>query len=248
MIVTVDADNQYVAADIPELVRPILGGRTDIVVGERYGAGVEEFSKTKRVLQRVGSAAVRAASRTDVPDTTSGFRAYTREAALRINVLGRFTYTLESLIQAGRSGLAVGSVPVETNPAVRRSRLFSSTPEYLARSGTQVARAYATYAPLRTFLFLAALAFAASLAIFARFLYYFAADGSGGHIQSLILGGVLAMAAFQVAAIGILGDLLSVNRRLIERVLLRVRRMELALDEDGNELEVEEVLEPSSER
>ena len=248
VIVTVDADNQYVAADIPELVRPILGGRTDIVVGERYGAGVEEFSKTKRVLQRVGSAAVRAASRTDVPDTTSGFRAYTREAALRINVLGRFTYTLESLIQAGRSGLAVGSVPVETNPAVRRSRLFSSTPEYLARSGTQVARAYATYAPLRTFLFLAALAFAASLAIFARFLYYFVADGSGGHIQSLILGGVLAMAAFQVAAIGILGDLLSVNRRLIERVLLRVRRMELALDEDGNELEVEEVLGPSSER
>ena len=248
VIVTVDADNQYVAGDIPELVRPILGGRTDIVVGERYGAGVEEFSKTKRVLQRVGSAAVRAASRTDVPDTTSGFRAYTREAALRINVLGRFTYTLESLIQAGRSGLAVGSVPVETNPAVRRSRLFSSTPEYLARSGTQVARAYATYAPLRTFLFLAALAFAASLAIFARFLYYFAADGSGGHIQSLILGGVLAMAAFQVAAIGILGDLLSVNRRLIERVLLRVRRMELALDEDGNELEVVDVLEPSSER
>ena len=218
------------------------------MVGERYGAGVEEFSTTKRVLQRVGSAAVRAASRTDVPDTTSGFRAYTREAALRINVLGRFTYTLESLIQAGRSGLAVGSVPVETNPAVRRSRLFSSTPEYLARSGTQVARAYATYAPLRTFLFLAALAFAASLAIFARFLYYFAADGSAGHIQSLILGGVLAMAAFQVAAIGILGDLLSVNRRLIERVLLRVRRMELALDEDGNELEGVDVLEPSSER
>jgi glycosyltransferase involved in cell wall biosynthesis len=248
VIVTVDADNQYVAADIPQLVRPILGGRTDIVVGERYGAGVEEFSKTKRVLQRVGSAAVRTASRTDVPDTTSGFRAYTREAALRINVLGRFTYTLESLIQAGRSGLAVGSVPVETNPAVRKSRLFRSTPEYLARSGTQVARAYATYAPLRTFLFLAALAFAAALAIFARFLYYFVADGSGGHIQSLILGGVLAMAAFQVAAIGILGDLLSVNRRLIERVLLRVRRMELALDEEGNELGVEDVLEPSPER
>jgi glycosyltransferase involved in cell wall biosynthesis len=248
VIVTVDADNQYVAADIPKLILPILGGRTDIVVGERYGAGVEEFSRTKRILQRLGSAAVRAASRTDVPDTTSGFRAYTREAALRTNVLGRFTYTLESLIQAGRSGLAVGSVPVETNPAVRQSRLFSSTFEYLVRSGTQVARAYATYAPLRTFLFLAALAFTAALAIFARFLYYFVQDGSAGHVQSLILGGLLATAAFQVAAIGILGDLLSANRRLIERVLLRVRRLELELDEERNEPEVEELLEPSPER
>jgi glycosyltransferase involved in cell wall biosynthesis len=248
VIVTVDADNQYVAADIPRLVLPVLEGRADIVVGERYGAGVEEFSKMKRLLQRIGSAAVRTASRTDVPDTTSGFRAYTREAALRINVLGRFTYTLESLIQAGRSGLAVDSAPVRTNPAVRKSRLFRSTPEYLARSGTQVARAYAMYAPLRTFLFLAALAFAAALVIFVRFLVYFVENGSGGHIQSLILGGVLAMAAFQVAAIGILGDLLSANRRLIERVLLRVRRIELALDEKPYELEVEEVLERSPER
>jgi glycosyltransferase involved in cell wall biosynthesis len=248
VIVTVDADNQYVAADIPRLVLPVLEGRADIVVGERYGAGVEEFSRMKRILQRVGSAVVRTASRTDVPDTTSGFRAYTREAALRINVLGRFTYTLESLIQAGRSGLAVDSAPVRTNPAVRKSRLFSSTPEYLARSGTQVARAYATYAPLRTFLFLAALAGAAALVIFVRFLVYFAENGSAGHIQSLILGGVLAMAAFQVAAIGIIGDLLSANRRLIERVLLRMRRVELALDDGRTELEVEEVLERAPER
>src|SRR5262249_23166770 len=217
-------------------------------VGERHGAGVEEFSRKKRILQRVGSAAVRAASRTDVPDTTSGFRAYTREAALRINVLGQFTYTLESLIQAGRSGLAVGSAPVRTNPAVRRSRLFSSTSEYLVRSGTQVAPAYAPYAPLRTFFFLAALALTAAVVIFARFLFYFVENGSAGHIQSLILGGVLAMAAFQVAAIGILGDLLSANRRLIERVLVRVRRMELTLDEKGNELEVEDALERTPER
>jgi glycosyltransferase involved in cell wall biosynthesis len=249
VIVTLDADNQYVAADIPKLVLPILRGETDIVVGERYGAGVEEFTRTKRTLQRAGSAAVRKASRTEVPDTTSGFRAYTREAALRINVLGRFTYTLESLIQAGRSGLAVGSVPVETNPATRPSRLFMSTSEYLGRSGMQVARAYAMYAPLRTFLFLAAIAFAAALAIFARFLYYFVENGSAGHIQSLILGGILAGAAFQVAAIGILGDLLSANRRLIERVLLRVRRLELERDDaHENELELEDVLEPSPER
>jgi glycosyltransferase involved in cell wall biosynthesis len=248
VIVTLDADNQYVASDIAILVLPILEGRTDIVVGERYGAGVAEFSRSKRVLQRFGSAAVRAASRTDVPDTTSGFRAYTREAALRINVLGRFTYTLESLIQAGRSGLAVGSVPVATNPAVRRSRLFSSTFEYLVRSTAQVVRAYAAYAPLRTFLFLAGLAFAAALAIFGRFIYYFAENGAHGHIQSLILGGLLATAAFVVAAIGILGDLLSVNRRLLERVLLRVRRLELALDEDESRLELDDVLETSPER
>jgi hypothetical protein len=137
---------------------------------------------------------------------------------------------------------------VATNPAVRRSRLFSSTFEYLVRSGTQVARAYAMYAPLRTFLFLAALAFTASLVIFARFLFYFVENGSAGHVQSLILGGLLATAAFQVAAIGILGDLLSANRRLIERVLLRVRRVELALDEERPETELEAVLEPSSER
>jgi glycosyltransferase involved in cell wall biosynthesis len=248
VIVTLDADNQYVAADIARLVLPILEGRTDIVVGERYGAGVAEFSRSKRVLQRFGSAAVRAASRTDIPDTTSGFRAYTREAALRINVLGSFTYTLESLIQAGRSGLAVGSVPVATNPAVRRSRLFSSTFEYLARSGAQVVRASATSAPLRTFLFLAALAFAAALAIFGRFIYYYAENGSHGHIQSLILGGLLATAAFVVAAIGILGDLLSVNRRLLERVLLRVRRLELALDEEEPRLDLDDVLETSPER
>lgn len=246
VIVTLDADNQYVAADIPRLVLPILERRTDIVVGERYGAGVAEFSRRKRALQRVGSAAVRAASRTEVPDTTSGFRAYTREAALRINVLGRFTYTLESLIQAGRSGLSVGSVPVGTNPALRPSRLFSSTLEYLARSGTQVARAYATYSPLRTFLFLAGLAFAAALVIFGRFLYYFAENGSRGHVQSLILGGVLAISAFVVAAIGILGDLLSVNRRLLERILLRVRRLELAIETERPELE--DVLEPTPER
>jgi glycosyltransferase involved in cell wall biosynthesis len=249
-IVNTDADNQYAGSDIAKLLAPLLRGEADICIGDRNIAELRHMSWRKRRLQALGSWVVRQVSGTTVPDTTSGFRAYTREAALRINVLGRFTYTLESLIQAGRSGLAVDSAPVRTNPAVRKSRLFRSTPEYLARSGTQVARAYAMYAPLRTFLFLAALAFAAALVIFARFLFYFAENGSAGHIQSLILGGVLAMAAFQVAAIGILGDLLSANRRLIERVLLRVRRIELALDDERGELEVEveDVLERSPER
>jgi glycosyltransferase involved in cell wall biosynthesis len=236
-IVTCDADNQYVAAGIPALVAPIVSGEADIVVGERHGAGVAEFSRLKKALQRAGSAAVRAASRTEIPDATSGFRAYSREAALRLNVLGRFTYTLESLIQAGRSGLAVASVPVETNPSTRESRLFSSIPSYLWRSGAQMGRAYVTYEPLRTFVFLAAILLLGATALLARFLYYYATVGGRGHIQSVILGAVLAIAGFQVLAIGILGDLLGANRRLLERILLRVRRLELALDEDAHELE-----------
>jgi glycosyltransferase involved in cell wall biosynthesis len=238
VIVTLDADNQHEPSDIPLLVQPILTGDTDIVVGERQGAGVAEFSRMKRVLLRIGGTAVRIASNTDVPDTTSGYRAYTREAALRINVLGRYTYTHESLIQAGRSGLAVGSVLVGSNPASRKSRLFRSHFDYVFRSGAQVARAYATYSPLKTFLFLAAIALLGALGIFARYFYYYFATGSRGHVQSLILGAVLAVAAFQVAAIGILSDLLSANRRLLERILLRVRRLELELGEAGHELEL----------
>ncbi len=238
VIVWFDADNQYAASGIPALVAPIVEGRTDIVVGERRGAGVAEFSATKRLLQRLGSAVVRRASRTDVPDATSGFRAYSREAALRLNVLGRFSYTLESLIQAGRSGLAVGSVPVETNLRTRSSRLFSSTPEYLVRSASQLLRAYATYEPLRTFLYIAAIAMTGAFVIFGRFLYYYVTGSGRGHIQSLILGAVLAIGAFQVIVLGILGDLLAANRRLTERVLLRVRRLELSLEEESHELEL----------
>lgn len=226
-IVTSDADNQYAGSGIAALVAPILAGQADIVVGQRVGAGVAEFSSSKRALQRVGSAAVRAASRTPVPDATSGFRAYSREAALRINVLGRFSYTLESLIQAGRSGLAVTSVAVHTNPKTRNSRLFSSTREYIVRSGTQMARAYAMYEPLRTFLYLAAVMLLGALVIFGRFIWFYATGSGNGHIQSLILGAILTLAAFQLAMLGVIGDLLSANRRLLERVLVRMRRLEL---------------------
>jgi glycosyltransferase involved in cell wall biosynthesis len=239
VVVWFDADNQYRGSDIPSLVEPIVVGGADIVVGERHGEGVAEFSRTKRALQRLGSAVVRSASNTDVPDATSGFRAYTREAALRLNVLGRFSYTLESLIQAGRSGLAVTSVPVSTNPKRRSSRLFGSTPEYLARSGAQVLRAYATYEPLRTFLYIAAVALAGALVVFGRFIYYYSTGSGSGHIQSLILGAILTIGAFQVIVIGILGDLIAANRRLTERVLLRLRRLELAQEDEGShELEL----------
>lgn len=238
VVVTSDADNQYAAASIPELVAPVLAGRADIVVGERIGAGVDEFSRRKRSLQRLGSAALRVASRTDVPDATSGFRAYSREAAMRANVLGRFSYTLESLIQAGRSGLAVSSVQVDTNPKTRPSRLFSSTTEYIVRSGVQMVRAYAMYEPLRTFLYLAAVALLGALIIFGRFIYFFATGSGNGHIQSLILGAILMIAAFQLLVLGILGDLLAANRRLLERVLVRVRRMELGEPASAHELEL----------
>jgi len=237
-VVWFDADNQYHGADIAALVAPIAAGTADIVVGERHGEGVAEFSRTKRTLQRLGSAVVRSASGTDVPDATSGFRAYTREAALRLNVLGRFSYTLESLIQAGRSGLAVASVPVQTNPKRRASRLFRSTPEYMARSGAQVLRAYATYEPLRTFLYLGAVMMLGAFIVFGRFVYYYSTGSGRGHIQSLILGAILTIGAFQVIVIGILGDLIAANRRLTERVLLRVRRLELAQLEE-HELEMD---------
>ncbi|HUP32845.1 MAG TPA: glycosyltransferase family 2 protein [Gaiellaceae bacterium] len=229
VVVNTDADNQYAAAGIPDLVEPILRGEADVVVGERIGAGVAEFSRTKRLLQSLGSAAVRRASGTDVRDAASGFRAYSREAALRLNVLGRFSYTLESLIQAGRSGLAVRSVPVETNPRARRSRLSPSTARYVARSAAQLARAYAMYKPFRTFLYLGAVAFVLALTVFGRFFYYFATGGGSGHVQSLILGAVLMIAAFQLVVLGILGDLLAANRRLLERTLVTLRRT--ALDE-----------------
>ncbi len=239
VIVTSDADNQYAGSGIGALVAPILDGSADIVVGERVGAGVAEFSRRKRSLQRLGSAAVRAASRTKVPDATSGFRAYSREAALRINVLGRFSYTLESLIQAGRTGLAVSSVVVQTNPQTRSSRLFSSTFEYIARSGSQMVRAYAMYEPLRTFLYLATVMFVGALVIFGRFVYFFATGSGNGHIQSLILGAILTLVAFQLAALGVIGDLLSANRRLLERVLVRVRRLELSEDAEHTTLDLE---------
>jgi len=226
VIVVCDADDQYDASEMAALVAPIVEGRADIVVGARFGPGVDEYSRTKRSLQRIGSAAVRRASRTQVADATSGYRAYSREAALRLNVLGRFSYTLESLIQAGRSGLAVTSVPVRTNPRGRPSRLFSSTRQYVARSLAQTMRAYATYSPLRTFLYLAGVAFVAAVAIFGRFLYFFSTGEGTGHVQSLILGAVLMLAAFQLAVLGIIGDLLSANRHLIERVLQRLRTIE----------------------
>src|SRR3954469_20224579 len=229
LIVNTDADNQYVGADIAKLVAPILAGQADMVVGDRETDQIEHFSPAKKLLQRWGSAIVRRASDTDVPDTTSGFRAYNREAALQIQIVSKFTYTLESIIQAGKMLVAVDHVPVRTNAKLRESRLFPSTAAYVRRNGVSVFRIYALYEPLRLFMFAAAFAALIGVVIWARFLWFFIDGKGGGHIQSLILGSTLFIVAVQLAAVGVVGDILAGSRVLPLRILERVRRFELHL-------------------
>jgi glycosyltransferase involved in cell wall biosynthesis len=229
VIVNTDADNQYVAADIPKLVEPILEGRADMVVGNRETDRIEHFSPVKKLLQRWGSAVVRRASDTDVPDTTSGFRAYNREAALQMQVVSKFTYTLESIIQAGKMLVAVDHVAIRTNPKTRESRLFPSIWAYVRRNGLSIFRIYALYEPLRLFMLAAALVALVGVVIWARFLWFVIQGDSGGHIQSLILGSTLFIVAVQLAALGVVGDILAGTRVLQQRILERVRRVELHL-------------------
>jgi len=232
VIVNTDADNQYNADDIPKLVAPILRGDADMVVGDRQIALMKEFSPLKKGLQRLGSWVVRQASSTAVPDTTSGFRAYNREAALQIQVVTKFTYTLETIIQAGKLLVAVDHVPVRTNPKTRESRLFPSMGAYVRRNILSIFRIYSQYEPLRVFWGGAAVMGLAAVAVFVRFLIYFLEDShtATGHIQSLIAGAVLFIAAMLLAALGVIGDLLAAQRLLSQRTFERVRRIELALD------------------
>ena len=229
IIVNTDADNQYDARDIPELIAPILAGEADMVVGDREVAKIEHFSALKVRLQHLGSAVVRRASETSVPDTTSGFRAYNREAALQMATVSKFTYTLETIIQAGKMLVAVDHVPIRSNPKTRESRLFPSTWAYVRRNGMSILRIYALYEPLRVFMTLAAVVALAALGIFGRFLWFYFAGSGGGHVQSLILGAMLFIAAVQLAALGVIGDILAGSRVLQQRVLERVRRVELQL-------------------
>ncbi|MGH9273955.1 MAG: glycosyltransferase family 2 protein [Acidimicrobiales bacterium] len=230
VIVNTDADNQYDASDIPALVAPIVAGAADMVVGDRNVMAIEHFSATKKQLQRLGSAVVRRASGTEVPDATSGFRAYNREAALGLTVVSRFTYTLESLIQAGKGLVAVTHVPVGTNEKLRESRLFGSTSSYVRRNGVALFRIYTAYEPLRVFTALALLLWAAAVAAWSPFLWDWIVHGRrAGHLQSVILGGVLLMAGLQSFALGVLADLISAHRVVSQRTLERVRRVELAI-------------------
>src|SRR5687767_8403962 len=230
IVVNTDADNQYDARDIPKLVEPIVAGRADMVIGNREVAELQHFSPVKRRLQRVGSAVVRGASGTDVPDTTSGFRAYNREAAISMNVVSKYTYTLETIIQAGKMLVAIDHVPIRTNVTKRESRLFGSMSEYVRRNALAIFRVYTMYEPLKVFLTAAAILSLIALAIFGRFGYfYFIEDEGSGHVQSLILGAVLFIAAVQLAALGILGDVLAGSRVTQQRILERIRRVELQL-------------------
>jgi glycosyltransferase involved in cell wall biosynthesis len=229
VIVNTDADNQYYGPDIGRLVAPIVAGTADMVVGDREVGNIEHFSALKVMLQRLGSWVVRRASSTTVPDTTSGFRAYNREAAIQMMVVSRFTYTLETIIQAGKLLVAIDHVPVRTNPKTRESRLFPSMSSYVRRNAVSIFRIYAQYEPLRVFWSLALLMGVVAVAVWIRFTVAYI-DGNGkGHVQSLILGAVLFIAAVVLWALGVIGDLLAAQRSMTQRTFERVRRIELQL-------------------
>jgi glycosyltransferase involved in cell wall biosynthesis len=228
LIVNTDADNQYAAHEIARLVAPLLSGQADIVIGDRNIRDLRHMSWPKKWLQRIGSWVVRQVSSTKVPDTTSGFRAYTREAALRMTIVSDFSYTLESIIQAGKRRMAIAHVEVATNANTRPSRLFDSVFSYLKRSAATIVRIYTMYEPLKVFTYIGTIVFLAGFAISVRFLYYyFSASYGPRNIQSLILSAVLMIVGFQVVLIGLLADAMSGTRKLLEDVLYRVRVMEL---------------------
>lgn len=226
IIVNTDADNQYDGRDIAALVKPILGGQADIVVGDRGVRDNAHFGPVKRQLQRLGSATVQRLSRTHIPDAVSGFRAISRDAAQRINITSDFSYTTEMLIQAGRKRMAVISVPIRTNGAVRPSRLFRSIPHFIVNTAATMLRAWAMYNPLRAFVSAGLIAFLIGLAPMIRFLwFYFSGDGAG-HVQSLVIGGVLMILGVVAIMLGALADLIGRNRNLMEQTLERVRLLE----------------------
>jgi glycosyltransferase involved in cell wall biosynthesis len=226
IIVNTDADNQYAGADIPKLIAPIVRGTADVVIGDREVSRSPHMSGFKRLLQRLGSRTVGLASGIRVNDVTSGFRAFSREAAMQINVFNPFTYTLETVIQAGNRNLGVQSVPVRTNAPTRPSRLYHGIGNYLRKSIATIFRIYTVYKPLKTFFAIGALLLLAGSALGIRFLWHFAQGDRGGHVQSLILAAVFLIAGFQTLLIGLVADLISVNRRLSEEVLVRLKRME----------------------
>jgi glycosyltransferase involved in cell wall biosynthesis len=227
IVVNTDADNQYRGEDIERLVAPLVSHKADIVVGDRGVGTIAHFSPIKRWLQRLGSWVVQQASGVKVPDATSGFRALTREAALRTLVLSNYSYTLETLIQAGARQMIVAYVPVRTNPQTRPSRLMRSLPEYLTQSTLTIIRTYTLYRALRVFLGLGGLMILGGVVIGARFLYFFVSRGGiAGNIQSLILAAILVIVGFQVCLIGLMADLIGFNRKILEEILYRIRRLE----------------------
>lgn len=227
IIVNTDGDNQYYGGDISKLVAPIVNGTAEIVVGDRQTSKIPHFSPLKKLLQKLGSATVRALSGTDVPDTVSGFRAFSRDAAIRLNIISPFSYTIETIIQAGKKHMAVVSVPIRTNEKTRESRLFKSIPKFIERQLSSMIRMYLMYQPLRFFVYIGlGLTLVGSIPIVRFLVFYYQGDG-GGHIQSLILGGIFLLMGFITFVLAILADLMNFNRQLLEATLEKVRRIEL---------------------
>jgi len=227
VIVNTDGDNQYEGQDIPKLIAPILKGEADIVIGDRNTDSLKHFSRSKRRLQKLGSFVVRLLSDTDVGDAVSGFRAFSREAAMRTHIVSDFSYTIETIIQGSNKRMVIANVPVATNPVTRESRLSSSTTRFVARSLATMIRSFAMYRPLRVFLYVGSVLILGGLIPTVRFVIYYCIGESDGHIQSLILAAVLLITGFQILMIGLVADIISLNRRLIEETLYRVKRIEL---------------------
>jgi len=226
IIVNTDADNQYCGSDIEKIVKPILDGKCDIVIGSRPIDNIDHFSRRKKMLQHFGSWVVRIASNTQCPDAPSGFRAYTRDAALRMNVHNSYTYTLETIIQAGHSNMQIGSVPIHTNPETRKSRLFKSMFSYIRRSLVTIVRSYMMYKPLRFFSIIGALFLGIGFIIAIRFIVFYFSGYGLGHVQSLVLSSILILLGTQSLLAGLHADLISANRRLLEEIEYRVRKID----------------------
>lgn len=236
IIVNTDADNQYVADDIEKIVRPILNGEADIVIGERPIDQTEHFSPLKKKLQHFGSWVVRKASKSDIPDAPSGFRAYSREAAMRLNVTNEYTYTLETIVQAGREKIPMTSVPIRTNGELRPSRLFSSMMGYVKKSMLTIVRAFMMYKPLQFFMILGSVLSLIGVGIGIRFIYFFAQGVGDGHIQSLILASMMIIIGVLCGIVGLQADIIAANRKILEDIQYHVRK----LDYDNNSQDKEE--------
>ncbi len=235
IIVNTDADNQYCGADIETIVRPILEGKSDIVIGARPIDQTEHFSPLKKKLQHLGSWVVRKASKSDIPDAPSGFRAYSREAALRLNVTNEYTYTLETIVQAGRERIPQMAVDIRTNAELRPSRLFHSMYGYIKKSMLTILRAYVLYKPLKFFTVLGSIPFVIGLILGVRYLVFLFSGSAGGHVQSLILASTLLMMGFMTYVVGILSDTISAERKIIEDIQYHARRADYASDRQGKD-------------
>lgn len=236
IIVNTDADNQYCAEDIPKLIEPILRGEAEIVIGARPIRQIKHFSPTKKFLQKLGSWVVRIASKTNIPDAPSGFRAMSRNAALQLNVFNEYTYTLETIIQAGQKGMAIASVPIRTNGFLRPSRLVKSIPAYIQRSILTIIRIFMTYQPLRFFTLLGSVPFTLGLILSVRWLVLYFGGTPRSHVPSLILAAVLILIGFQLWMFGLVADLMAVNRKILEEIQLRQRRSEIEANTKNKQL------------